>query len=294
MKKFKLKKIPSVILAVVVLILAVGAIASIATNDTKDVSFLEFEVGSLSAVDGHFVDNKTAIYTKDPIECQGLEIKPEFDSDSTYQIFWYNEDEVYFGCTEKTEKPYTIFKGPVPELAKYCRIVIFPSQIDEDGNRIKDFEVSVFSIYDIVTSLNITVSKTQNFKNENLFDDLEVSELTSTDTYSIFTLDKIIIQNQTFYNFTENVFESVESETESIVLFQPDNVAVYKLDITEAKNNVRYFFFNDNGNLISSGEYLKGNVYYIQVPENSEGLSFCLVVDDVIEYSSLTAYISKY
>lgn len=290
----KLKKVLSVALAAFVLLGAIGLIASIATNDSKNIGSYDFEIGALSASDGQFIENKTAVYTKNAIECQGLEIKPDFDSDVTYQIFWYNEDEVFFGCTEKTSKPYTIFKGPIPELAKYCRIVIFPSQLDEDGRKIKDFKVSIFDVGEIVNNLDITVSKTQDFEPENLFEDLvPIDNKDSNINHLVLAGDRIIINGLTLNDNAVNTSDTSASETESIICVQPDNVAMYKLDLTNSDGDVRCFFFREDGNTVKEYKYSSGNVYYIEVPKLAEGLSFCLVVDDVLYSASLTEYLPK-
>jgi hypothetical protein len=99
-----------------------------------------------------------------------------------------------------------------------------------------------------------------------------------------------------FHYFEENLVNTSgtkNSETESIVCVQPDNVSMYKLDLSNADGDVRCFFFREDGNTIKEYKYSSGNVYYIEVPESAEGLSFCLVVDDVLYSASLTEYLPK-
>lgn len=289
----KWKNILSIGLAVLVLFGAVGAVASFATNDSKPAGAV-FKVGGLDPETGEYIKSKTSIYTEKVVECQGLKVKPEFESDVTYQIFWYNEDEIYFGCTEKTTNPNTVFAGPVPECAKYCRIVIYPSQLDEDDKQIKDFEVSVFDVLKITRNLEITVAKKQEFSLINLFENLETPEVTEAAlaTY-ILSGDRILISNKTLAKNPVNTSQNESSDTESIVVFQPEDVAVYKLDLTDSKSNIRGYFFSSEGNKVSGQTYAQGGIYFIEVPENADGLSFCLVVEDVIDYSSLTVYLPR-
>ena len=289
-RKISVKKIIGIVLVGALLVGILSSFAVFAKNDTKSVNPI-FEIGALDEATGQYVADNTAIYTKKAIECQGLKIKPDFDSNVLYQIFWYNEDEIYFGCTEKTTNPNTVFGGPVPECAKYCRIVIYPSQLDEDGKQIKDFKVSIFNIPKIVSNLEITVDKKQNFSQENLFEGLrEVSASEIRET--LFVGDKIFLSKHEFAEYVEDMADYTESETKSILCYQPDHVDVYKLDLTNAKSDVSGYLFSDDGKLIDSYEYRKGDVYYIDV-SGVYGAALCLVMEDVVESCSLTVYLPR-
>ena len=142
-------------------------------------------------------------------------------------------------------------------------------------------------------NLEITVDKEQDYEPENLFEGLKEVAPGESSAHLILTGNRILISNKAFESNASNTSGIITSDTKSIVSFQPDKVDVYKLDLTDAESGVSGYFFSSEGNTITHADYAKGGVYYIEVPETSDGMSFCLVVDDVIHYSTLSVYLPR-
>lgn len=103
----------------------------------------DFANGSVGVLGG-YLESKTALVTKEYIPTKGLEITSKFDSDSSYAIYWYDENKQYCSFSEYTDKAFNIDVNP---LYYYCKI-----ELRYDDNRdvtlfnrlglIKDFEIS--------------------------------------------------------------------------------------------------------------------------------------------------------
>ena len=169
----KLKKILLPILLVLLSSLFVFAVVKITSIKTKTISSFEYSVGSIDEATGMYKEDDQALYTKEAIECRGLTVKPEFDASVSYQVFWYNVDALYFGCTEVYSSSYKLLPDEVPEFARYCRIVIYPSQLDDEGNDIEDFKVRFYQTVSYANQLSVKVDKeqTSSYVTSNLYDD---------------------------------------------------------------------------------------------------------------------------
>lgn len=150
----KWKSIISAVLVCALIAGALGAVMAIAGNETKKISNLAFERGRLDE-NGIFVEDNTAIFTEDMFECIGLHIETNVKFNHEYQIFYYNFDGVFLECSEK----YTVTSRlDIPELAKYARVVVYT-----------DEEISFYQVNSIARTLDIKVSKKQNFALHNHF-----------------------------------------------------------------------------------------------------------------------------
>lgn len=154
LKKFKPKKILSIVLSLLI-ILGVGAgivkLIQFATKTTNNVVCF-YSVGSLNSV-GEYDKNsdKSKIYTKDYFECMGLTITPNFDARVSYQVFLYDKDGNYLNKTNELTSSYKLNTN----YARYARIVINP---DEDDN------ILFYEIYKYSSQIKVEVSKNQNFR----------------------------------------------------------------------------------------------------------------------------------
>ena len=298
LKKIKWKEILSIGLAALVLFGAVGAVASFATNDSRTIGFNAFEIGALSEVNGQYKEDKTAIYTKEAIECQGLKVKPEFDSDVTYQIFWYNEDELYLDCTQKTTLKSAQFVGSTPELAKYARIVIFPSQLDEEGKQIKDFKVSIFDIAKIANNLNITVNKEQEYKGINIFENLvEYEDSMGSKNQVLINDDNILFSNHGFatpYGSNLNEASIGTANGHNIVKISCDDTAIYKVDLTNTEKMLSFFFYDISGAYVSEAKLAGGDVHHLTVPNSGDDLIIIVYFDmALLSECTMTRYLPR-
>lgn len=151
------------------LILGVGAIAGVSSlvkNEKTTLSSLEFKRGALNEK-GFYIESDRSIYTKDLIECQGLEIEPDFETLGEYQVFYYDSDKQFLGMTNKinSQTDGVYVKGDNYRFAKYCRIVITPEvPKDEDGYVIDDYAIKFYEVAGIANKYKISVDKEQEYK----------------------------------------------------------------------------------------------------------------------------------
>ena len=153
----------TVFVTVVIVLLALAALVglnNVLAADTKTIN-PAFTNGSINEI-GDYVKSDSSIYTKGFIECKGLETELDFDSNVTYQVFFYDEDKKFVSATEElgVQDRYDI-----PETAEYARIVITPDwelinadlELDEDEepeNVINWYDVTKYS-----SQLKITVAR---------------------------------------------------------------------------------------------------------------------------------------
>lgn len=176
-RKFRVRKgsIKSILLAVLVGALILGSVSGIVAifnRDTTTVStFLSFDLGSLDE-NGIFVKSRTSIYSKDLIECKGLTIEPDFEAKGSFQVFYYDAAKNFLSSTEQLQAEDGIYEMEDDldlALAKYCRIVITPEPVDEDGKYITDFEIHWYEVSKYAGQFTIKVAKDQTFKYNDLF-----------------------------------------------------------------------------------------------------------------------------
>lgn len=156
-KRKKSKNIISIIVALILMIGATIGIVSIANNPSTTISPSSFAVGSINE-QGEYVKNKTTLYSKDFIECQGLQITRDFESIVTYTVHYYDILKKYLGNSGVQNGDYAIEDEFIN--AKYCRIVI------SKGN---SENIKFYEPYSIAKQLTIKVNKDQNYEQYNRF-----------------------------------------------------------------------------------------------------------------------------
>ena len=123
-----------------------------------------FEVGGINAEGKGDKDLNGSIYTKESFECQGLEVKLDFDAEVSYQIYYYNDlDELKAVSSEYTASMILA----VPSSASHARIVVTPfwdDDVEEDDRVVQWYDVAKYA-----NQLEIRVDKEQNFEPVNLF-----------------------------------------------------------------------------------------------------------------------------
>lgn len=151
-RKISVKKIIGIVF---VGALIVGILSSFAVfaNDSQPAGAI-FKVGGLDETTGKYVENDQTIYTEKAIDCYGLRIEPDFESTVTYDIFYYDANDVLLekrlGLTDVYDEEFIV--------AEKCRIVIhpdIPDDVDED-----DFKVRLWNVPKYSSMLKITVAKT--------------------------------------------------------------------------------------------------------------------------------------
>ena len=97
------KKTKNIVLIVLSCIMLFGAIFGLVALFRQDKTTKEinptYSVGALNATTGKYEETKSAIYTKDGFECQGLTTSLEFDAVVKYQLYFYSEYDEFIHIT---------------------------------------------------------------------------------------------------------------------------------------------------------------------------------------------------
>ena len=147
--KRKRKRLVSILLIVGVLLGAVAGIVALTGRDKADEGFelvdVSFERGGLDA-SGKYVEGKSSIYTKKSFECgTDVRIKLDFDSNVTYKVFFYGENDTFVSASAEYTKTEDI---EVPENATCARLLVTPvweSDIEEDDQIIRAWNVNKYA-----------------------------------------------------------------------------------------------------------------------------------------------------
>lgn len=148
------------ILAVVLVFAAIVAVISIVGKFSEDdegykIINPSFKVGALDESTGRPIDDDCALYTKDVIECTGIKLCADFDSDIKYVVHFYDESDSWLGCIENEGLNMTIDQSmsEASELGEVhgVRVVIYP-QSDENG------KISLFERGKYANQLTIKVT----------------------------------------------------------------------------------------------------------------------------------------
>ena len=174
-------------------VLGVGAIVGVASgintlvekNDTElKTIHPTFSIGGLNEADGKYEKSDSTLYTKDAFECQGLEIKLDFDNYIKYQVFFYEEDGDFMEAT-------SVFEGNaeinVPTFASHARIELTPNwaEMGEDYVNEKDQIVKWYEAPKYASQIEVKVNKEQNgpytiLSRNNLFEYQGIGDMSGT------------------------------------------------------------------------------------------------------------------
>ena len=155
-RKISLKKILCLILAGVAMLTVIGGVAAFANRDSKSISWRDFSIGDID-INGKYVESDQSLCTKEAFNCIGLRVVPEFDSNLTYDVFYYDYNDVLIDAKRGLSG---VYDEDYP-LAKTARIAIHPKGLD--GVKLKDFKIGYWDIRDYVNKLKITVDKEQTY-----------------------------------------------------------------------------------------------------------------------------------
>ena len=238
MKKFFNKKIVKIIAVVLVCVTALGVVAGITSsvsNDKKSISAGVFSRGGLDE-NGEYVNTNKTLYTKESFGCLGLRVEPDFESNLTYDIFFYDSLNRCVDTAMGLSEVYG--EELVHPAARTCRIVIHP-EIPSDVSA-KDFSIGYFEVRKIAKGLNITVDKDQKSPyddSENFVASVnpETNKTVSGDTFTVSDDTKstmkvyknIDISNEEFYSYDIFVKCSELSDlTSCSIIVSSDNKVV--------------------------------------------------------------------
>ena len=227
MKKWK--KIISAILVCVIVVTLLGGVSALFSKETKTISPTVFSRGDLNEK-GVYITSKRSLYTKDMFECSGLNIQQDFESNSTYDVYFYD----YAGKFLKSEKglvgDYSIDEEF--ELAKFARVVIHP-EIPEDVKE-NEFEIKFWEIYGFANDLTVSVFKEQRYFYQdclNLYDEKKVTVGNNSITKQTPLFSLLDENGELIYDYYD-IWVNVESEAsyDIVVYFMLSNTHNFDID----------------------------------------------------------------
>ncbi len=114
-----------------------------------------FEVGGLDE-NGKYKETEFSIYTKNKFECKGLNVVLDFDSELSYQVYFYDYNETFVSATPQL---YLGDEVTVPYTAVYARIVATPIW----GEDVKEHEkeIGFFECLKLADKITVKVAKGQ-------------------------------------------------------------------------------------------------------------------------------------
>lgn len=124
-------------LCIVLALLAVVACVSLVSNLVADDDGYKtvrpsYSVGAISKTTGDFTEDENAIYTKNIIECTGIKLCADFDSDIKYTVHLYDKDDKWIRSVDNEGLNLTLENLDAEETPVHgVRIVIYP-QSDEN------------------------------------------------------------------------------------------------------------------------------------------------------------------
>lgn len=194
----------------------VAKLVEFATDDLKTIT-PAFDVGNLGA-DGKYVDDESTLYTKEAFECDGLQIKLDFDNQIEYQIYFYDDLDNFIESTEVLSAAYseTVHDG-------YARIVIMPTN-DEDE------KISLTERVTYPGQMTIKVAKEQ-----------------TSEYYQVFNKRLMTVSDVSNLRFLSG---SVDKSGETPIFVPSDHSAVTSLDVFDigSYTKLTFDFDTDEGN----------------------------------------------
>lgn len=132
-------------------------------DSTTEKINLTYTVGGLDE-NGKYVEDDGTLYTKKAFECKGLTIDIDFDTNVSYQVFFYTEDDKFVESTEVLTEDYKI--DVENENITHARIEVTPNwdmlEVEKDEDQvIKWYEVTKYS-----KQLKVSVDKDQTVDTE--------------------------------------------------------------------------------------------------------------------------------
>lgn len=266
-----LKRIPwkDVLVTVLVVALGVGAVVGVGaaiTNKQKTVSPFVFERGAIDE-HGQHIKSTQSIYTKDYIECQGLEITPDFEASGTYQVFYYDTNKIFLGATSVMDAHSTVTykKGTDFPYAAYARIVITPeTPVDDDGYVDEDYKIRFYEVTSIANAFTIKINKNQkNIDEENLFASSETLHVKR----HIVTYDG------------DKLYKEVDDDHYSYCTVFVTDINSLDFHYENAPMDLTYFFFDSHSYCVGEGSFnFTDTDYEVVVPEDA--YMICIIYEE--------------
>lgn len=259
--KISWKGILAAALSVLVVAGAIVGIVKLTGKETRSIGASAFSVGGIDATTGKATSSVVSIYTKDKVACQGLSVEPDFDCTSTYQIFFYNEDDKLVGSTAVRDDKF--LTSELPACAQFARFVIYPSTLGEDGKPIKDFELSFFDVFNIAKGFSITVNKEQPIPNV-VASALKLDYSTSL-VYP--PVSDVLVEGATYDEKNVGWVGIVGAKGNDVLVMRVDDVAELKGNVSG--ESVSLYFLSGLGGACGNEILEAGAADLIAIPEDA-------------------------
>lgn len=178
--KSKWKSIVAVVVIIATLIAVCAGLAVFTKKDTETIGSSAFSRGDLNEK-GEYVKSDKAIYTEDGFLCKGLIVEPEFESQVTYDVYYYDRTGTFI---EAKKGLTSVYDEDYP-LAYKARIVIHPEILEDVDS--DEFKIHFYEIRKYAKHINITVDKNQKYNYEGLMNLYDSSKLTADKTFIVDT-----------------------------------------------------------------------------------------------------------
>ena len=146
-KSNKLKWVLSIVSIVLSLATLIGVIVGVNNMaDTTSLSQTDYHIGTINDT-GKIIESKKSIYS-DISTIEDLEITLAENSNITYKVVFYDEDEKFISMTETLETDFDTSSNP--SNAEYFRVLITPNQVDGE-----DVTLNVFNMGKYTKMINV-------------------------------------------------------------------------------------------------------------------------------------------
>lgn len=136
-------QILSIVLAVAVLIGCVSLVVNLTEKSNDDYKTFKpsYSIGAIDSVTGQYTEDKCALYTPELIECTGIELYADFESNIDYVVYYYDENDAYISSTPN--EALNLKVDEMPENAVGVRIAIYPNA--DENEKIGLFEKATYA-----------------------------------------------------------------------------------------------------------------------------------------------------
>lgn len=139
----KVKWIITAVLFVVLIGLVIGLTVRLNNNETsKTLTTFNYEIGAIDTTTGSEIDSQQSIRQKSLANVDGMKIEVAEDSQVTYKVLFYDEEETFVSATSSLSGD---FAEEVPETAEYFKIVITPNEVDGEPVTVSVFNCDRYS-----------------------------------------------------------------------------------------------------------------------------------------------------
>lgn len=287
----KVKKFLSVIALFAAILGIIFALVKCSQVEKTDIHPV-FSLGTLNE-DGNYEKSTTSIYTKDPFECRGLTITPDFESHLQYRVFFYGTEGQFVGATDTQTGSGAI---PMSDIAVTARLVITP--LDDDN---KNIELKLWDVPKYSLSVKISVNADQTYEIPNLYELAKAKKYTGETALTGLTSQQIVeysyFENATLSNSSKagEYLKLAESDKFTVLILDCTNVKSYILTPTEWNTNDVYCtFWTYDEKFIETGSYNEGlfggsDSHIINVREGA-----CYAVFHLVEYEDISLCVYEY